>query len=170
MIGISKRNNTLKNVKTAVINPLTITLLIHDKRFAKRKSLVTKAATQALKAQSNATHLAVTVLLTNDTEVQALNHQYRSKNKPTNVLSFPNGAKEGKVTHVGDVVLAYETIKAEAKAQGKTFEDHLTHLVIHGVLHLLGYDHEKEKEAKIMERCEIKLLAAMGIANPYASH
>ena len=149
---------------------MVVNLLIHEKRFAKHKPLVTKAATQALKTKSKATQLAVTLVLSNDAEIQALNHQYRSKKKPTNVLSFPNGAREGKVTHLGDVVLAYETIKAEAKAQGKIFEDHLTHLVIHGVLHLLGHDHESEKEAKIMEKLEIKLLTAMGIANPYVPH
>jgi len=112
--------------------------------------------------------VSLTILLTSDAEVQALNKQYRGKDKPTNVLSFPDGDRgEDGALQLGDIALAYETVMREAEAQEKTFAAHLAHLVIHGVLHLLGYDHEEEDEAEAMEALEIALLATMGIANPY---
>ncbi|MFM9890415.1 MAG: rRNA maturation RNase YbeY [Rickettsiales bacterium] len=109
----------------------------------------------------------VTLVLTNDAEVKALNHQYRSKNKPTNVLSFPDGSEIEGVTQLGDVVLSYDTLIAEARAQKKSLKSHAMHLAIHGTLHLLGFDHETDAQAHAMETLEIKLLARMGIANPY---
>jgi probable rRNA maturation factor len=116
----------------------------------------------------------ITILLTNDAEVKSLNAQYRGKNKPTNVLSFPDGSEErdarGRtVRQLGDIAMAYETIAAEAAAQGKALKHHISHLAIHGTLHLLGYDHEQEAEAEAMEALEIAILARMGIANPYES-
>lgn len=142
-----------------------IDVLVNDPRWKGRKATVLRAAEAAMpKGRS-----AVTILLADDAEVQVLNHTYRRKNKPTNVLSFPNGAREEGVLQLGDIILAYETVAREAGEQGKTFKDHLTHLVIHGVLHLLGHDHEEQYEANRMESLEIKLLKRMGIANPYES-
>jgi rRNA maturation RNase YbeY len=116
--------------------------------------------------------ISITLVLSNDAEVKALNRDYRGKNKPTNVLSFSDGSEEmdekgNKIINLGDVVLAYETIAGEALAQGKALKHHLAHLTIHGVLHLLGHDHEAETEAKRMESLEIKILHTLGIANPY---
>jgi probable rRNA maturation factor len=116
--------------------------------------------------------ISITLVLSNDAEVKTLNRDFRGKNKPTNVLSFPDGSVEfdetGKsITHLGDVVLAYETLASEAAAQGKALKHHLSHLTVHGVLHLLGHDHEAEREAARMEALEINILRTLGIANPY---
>lgn len=107
----------------------------------------------------------VVVLLSDDAAVRDLNARFRHKDKPTNVLSFP--AAESAAPHLGDVVLAYGVCAAEAEAQGKSLSDHLTHLVVHGVLHLLGRDHEDDAEAEEMEGEERAILADLGVADPY---
>lgn len=142
-----------------------ITILIHDPRWKGYAPLVRKAARAALKHEGQAG--AITIVLGNDAEIRELNHQYRSKDKPTNVLSFPNGGEEDGVLMLGDIILAYETITREAVEQKKTFEHHTAHLVVHGVLHLLGHDHEDDSEAEAMETQEIRILARMAIDNPY---
>jgi probable rRNA maturation factor len=102
------------------------------------------------------------LVLADDALQRRLNREFRGRDKPTNVLSF-----DGAPTALGDVVLALETIAAEAQAQDKPLADHLAHLVVHGVLHLLGYDHETQGQARSMERLEIEILAGLGIADPY---
>jgi probable rRNA maturation factor len=108
----------------------------------------------------------VAILLTGDAEMQALNREWRGKDAPTNVLSFPSGEDEG---HLGDVVLAFETVEREAKQQDIPIADHAAHLVVHGMLHLLGYDHEQEDDAVRMETLETEILATLGIADPYGN-
>lgn len=105
----------------------------------------------------------VSVVLSDDHHVQDLNKVYRQKDRPTNVLSF-NSEIEGEL---GDIILAYETVMNEAQISNIPPLNHVTHLIIHGFLHLLGYDHEKENEAVLMEGMEIKILAALNIKNPY---
>lgn len=107
----------------------------------------------------------IVVLLTDDDAVRELNGRFRDKNKPTNVLSFP--APENAFPHLGDIVLAYGVCATEAEAQGKTLADHLSHLVVHGVLHILGRDHEDDAEAEEMEAEEREILAQIGVADPY---
>lgn len=107
----------------------------------------------------------VVVLLTDDAAVRDLNARFRDKDRPTNVLSFP--AAESAFPHLGDLVLAFGVCAAEAQAQGKTLADHLAHLTVHGVLHLLGRDHEDEAEAEEMEAEERAILASLGVADPY---
>lgn len=109
------------------------------------------------------------VLLTSDAAVQKLNANFRGKDKPTNVLSFPAPEiPSDPAPHLGDLALAGETCAREAAEEGKTLADHLSHLVIHGVLHLCGYDHETNEDAEEMEALEREILAALGIADPYA--
>jgi probable rRNA maturation factor len=106
------------------------------------------------------------IRLSDDAEVHMLNAQYRAKDKPTNVLSFP--APAWAAPHLGDVILAYETCAAEAAAQQKPFVHHCLHLITHGVLHLVGYDHEGQEEAEEMEALERRILAQFEIQDPYA--
>jgi probable rRNA maturation factor len=109
---------------------------------------------------------SLVILLADDEAVRDLNTRFRGKDAPTNVLSFPAGAHAG--GHLGDVALASGVCAREAAEQGKPLGDHLRHLVIHGVLHLLGYDHDDEAEAERMEALERDLLTGLGVADPYA--
>ncbi len=105
-----------------------------------------------------------------DARIAALNAAFRGKAAPTNVLSWPSGegpAAPGEARFLGDLALAWETCRAEAEAAGIAPADHVTHLVVHGVLHLLGHDHADDAEAEAMEALETKILASLGVANPY---
>jgi probable rRNA maturation factor len=127
-------------------------------------AVVERAATVALGAVEG----DVVVLLTDDAAVHDLNLRFRDRDRPTNVLSCP--AAESAAPHLGDLVLALGVCAAEAAAQGKSLADHLTHLTVHGVLHLLGRDHVDEVEAEAMEAEERTLLASLGVADPYRPH
>jgi len=114
----------------------------------------------------------VSVLLCDDATIAGLNGRWRGQHKPTNVLSFPapplQGAAPGEKIPLGDIALAYETLAREAEENGTTISHHLSHLVVHGFLHLIGYDHHMEDEAARMERLERDILAGIGVADPYA--
>jgi probable rRNA maturation factor len=147
------------------------------------EALAARAVAAALEASPHGDIAAarytaeVSVRLTSDEEVQTLNREYRQKDKPTNVLSFPMvqadmldglaNSDDGEVL-LGDIVLAHGVCATEAADKGVTVEDHATHLIVHGLLHLLGYDHEMgEAEADHMEELERAALATLGIADPY---
>ena len=125
-------------------------------------SVVERAASAAL----GGIDADVVVLLTDDETVRDLNARFRGKDRTTNVLSFPAAASAA--PHLGDLVLAYQVCAEEARTQGKSLADHLSHLTVHGVLHLLGRDHEDDGEAEAMEAEERNILASLGVADPYA--
>ena len=111
----------------------------------------------------------LTIRLVASDESQQLNHEYRGKNKPTNVLSFPFEAPpEVPIPLLGDLVIAVPVVAEEAREQGKTLDAHWAHMVVHGCLHLLGYDHIKDDEAEIMENLEREILAGLGFDDPYS--
>lgn len=110
----------------------------------------------------------LTVRFTDKKEIHELNYEYRNMDKPTNILSFPfECPDEVSLPLIGDLVICNEILVQEAKDQNKSFNEHLCHLLIHGALHLIGYDHIKDDEASIMEGLEIKVLAKIGFKNPY---
>jgi probable rRNA maturation factor len=122
--------------------------------------------------------VSVSIKLSDNAEVHALNQEWRDKDKPTNVLSFPmldeeeldallTGTYDAPEVMLGDIILAYEICATEAAEKGIPIAHHATHLVIHGMLHLLGHDHIEEEEAELMEALEVKALASMGLHNPY---
>ncbi len=140
-----------------------ITLLVEDPKWRSHPGLMARL-TKAADAARRSVRLkgGFTVLLTNDKKLRALNLDFRGRDKPTNVLSFPGHDGYG-----GDIAVAYGVTSKEAKAAAKNFADHAAHLVVHGVLHLAGYDHERPKDAKVMEPLEVKILKRLGIADPY---
>ena len=126
-------------------------------------SKLTRAAVAAAKAAKLPAKSRFTILLADNARLKLLNKDFRGKNKPTNVLSFPS-AERG---YAGDIALAYGVTQAEAMKAKKKFADHAAHLVVHGVLHLAGYDHMTERDAGVMEPLETKILARLGVPDPY---
>jgi probable rRNA maturation factor len=131
--------------------------------------LFERAAEAAILETGEGEAAEVSLLLAADVDVRALNRQWRGKDQPTNVLSFPLDAPApiGTVRHLGDIALAFETVAREADERGIAIGQHAAHLVVHGMLHLLGYDHEHDAEAREMESLEARILGRMGFPAPY---
>ena len=113
----------------------------------------------------------ISLVFTDDASIRVINAEWRSQDKPTNVLSFPAfplapGGMPGPM--LGDIIIARETVEREAVELEKTVDEHLTHLMVHGFLHLFGYDHNNDEEAEVMEGLETRILAALGLSDPYA--
>lgn len=160
-------------------------IIIDDNRWNKKdESVATKvfaAAIAFLRKQKELDFLpenmpiSINLCLSNDEEVHRLNKEFRGKDKPTNVLSFANidddnflsSLDAAKAAELGDIIIAFETLEKEAEIENISFEAHYAHLLVHGILHLCGFDHIEDEEAEYMEDLEIRILAEQGIDNPY---
>jgi probable rRNA maturation factor len=140
-------------------------------QIPKLRSHARHAARRALAHVGHAESMEIAIRFTSDEEMAAHNRNWRGKAGPTNVLSFPAAATPtcpaGVPRPLGDIILASGVVATEAREQGKTLEAHIVHLIVHGVLHLLGFDHEKDRDAERMEQAEVAILAGMGYDNPY---
>jgi len=147
--------------------PLAIDVVVADaawlRAVPRARALVRRAVRAAARGARLRRKSALSVALTSDRALRALNHDFRGRDKATNVLSF---ASDGK-PYLGDIALARATIAREARQQGKRLDHHLVHLVVHGTLHLLGYDHIRKADAARMEKLERAVLASLDIADPY---
>lgn len=127
---------------------------------------------RAIDAAGNSSNMEVSVRVVGADEMQQLNSEFRDQDKPTNVLSFPAGDQAGLPDEaqrpLGDIVVCAAVVAAEARQQGKTQSGHWAHMIVHGALHLLGFDHENDSDAAAMENLEIQILGNYGVANPYA--
>lgn len=156
---------------------LTVEVITEDDRWNEKEVPFQDIAEHVLKDRPWSQPTEVTILLSNNEAVHKLNRDYRGKDKPTNVLSFPNLSQEDfahlnqmpqdYVVHLGDVVISFNKIQEESDHAHQPFDHHLIHLTIHGILHLLGYDHVNEKDAEVMQTLEINLLKKYNIPNPY---
>jgi probable rRNA maturation factor len=148
---------------------LKIDVLVESDLWKRRKdirSIARRAVAEAAAALSTP-QAELAIVLTDDSAIRLLNRAWRGVDAATNVLSFPANRAGGKPPLIGDVVLAYETIAAEAGAEGKPFAHHVAHLAVHGFLHLLGYDHLRKKDAETMEGIERDILRRLSIPDPY---
>lgn len=158
--------------------PATDVLVVADcwNAEADAEAVIQRAiAAAASMVDADTADAELAVMLTDDAGIRTLNNNWRSIDKPTNVLSFPAlqppaGAEEpdDMPRMLGDIAIAYETTRREADDEQKPFDNHLSHLAVHGFLHLIGYDHEKDSDAETMENLEREILAQLGIPDPYA--
>ena len=171
----------VQQIQTSIFN---IDLSVNDNIWGtKLKSLENKIPTIVDSIMNKLdlvihSNIELSIILTNDNEIQKLNLEYLGKNKPTNVLSFPahnfdinniSSSLNENILSLGDIVISYDTLEKERIKQNISFVDHFVHLLIHSFLHLLGFDHITEKEAEEMEKLEIAILAEFGIQSPYAT-
>ena len=152
---------------------VTVALDIWGTAVADVENLCQKAAAEAIAVSARAMPGSeISVLLCDDNTVSRLNGEFRGHAQPTNVLSFSIGSAEvgPQSLLLGDVAIAFETVAAEAMSSQLSIADHLMHLVVHGVLHLLGYDHHAKREADKMEALEVEILERLGVNNPYSTN
>jgi probable rRNA maturation factor len=153
-------------MKERAVADLEVDILASSALWRGHEDLLSSALAAAAQAEGKSG--AVSLLLGDDASVADLNRQFRGKQGPTNVLSFPPAPGTADPGFLGDIALAAETIVEQANFQGKRFEHHAAHLAIHGFLHLIGYDHENPADAEAMEKRERAILASLGIEDPYA--
>ena len=148
---------------------LKIDVMIDSKRWKepqKVRSILRRAVARAAAATRSTGGAELAIVLTDDSAIRVLNRDWRGVDKATNVLSFP-AKNPGPKPHLGDIVLAFETIAREAKSEHKPFSHHVAHLAVHGFLHLVGYDHERDEDALAMEQAERDILRQLKIPDPY---
>jgi len=156
-------------MRRAAHNAFKIDVLVESdvwKERVKVKSTVRRAVRQAAAALSTR-GAELAIVLTDDSAIRLLNRDWRGIDAATNVLSFPTKSAGGEPPLIGDIVLAYETIAREARAERQPFAHHVAHLAVHGFLHLLGYDHQRDRDAEAMEQLERKILRRLAIPDPY---
>ncbi|MDF1855993.1 rRNA maturation RNase YbeY [Pseudooceanicola sp.] len=161
---------------------MAVDLMIEDARWrdAGLQALADAASRTALThLRLDPEHFEISLLACNDSRIAALNADFRGKPAPTNVLSWPSEERGARTpgasprppapqeAELGDIAIAYDTCRNEAAAADKPFDQHVTHLIVHATLHLLGYDHERDEDATLMERLESAILAEMGLSDPY---
>jgi probable rRNA maturation factor len=160
-----------------VVLPITEILIVADcwQREPDAEAVIQRAiAAAAETVDADVGEAELAVMLTDDSGIRTLNRNWRGIDKPTNVLSFPalqptgTGCASDAPRMLGDIAIAYETMRKEADDEQKPFDHHLSHLAVHGFLHLIGYDHEKDDNAEAMETLEQEILAQLGIPDPYA--
>ena len=163
--------------KLSSVLPFTEVLVVADCWHAEpdAEAVIHRAVNAAAEiADADVGDAELAVMLTDDSGIRTLNSNWRGIDKPTNVLSFPalqptgTGAPDDAPRMLGDIAIAYETTRREADDEQKPFDHHLSHLAVHGFLHLIGYDHEKDDDAEAMESLEQEILAQLGIPDPYA--
>jgi probable rRNA maturation factor len=173
-ISLRKRNS---GPMPPFVLPVTEVLIVADcwQTETEAEAVIHRAiATAAEIADADVGEAELAVMLTDDAGIRTLNSNWRGIDKPTNVLSFPAlqptspGGPDDAPLMLGDIAIAYETMRREADDEQKPFDHHLSHLAVHGFLHLIGYDHEKDDDAEAMETLETEILAQLGIPDPYA--
>ena len=149
-----------------------VDILVASARWKARRGvrpLLRRALAEAT-ATLSTSDAELAIVLTDDSAIRRLNRRWRGKDEPTNVLAFPALQQASPQGSLGDLIIAYETLAREAKAEGKLFSHHLAHLAVHGFLHLCGYDHDTDRQAASMEGLEVAVLARLRIPNPYIAH
>jgi probable rRNA maturation factor len=174
--NISERNRNSGAMAQSAL-PITEVLIVADswQREPDADDVIQRAvAVAAEMAHADTADAEIAVMLTDDAGIRTLNSNWRGIDKPTNVLSFPAlrptrvAGADDIPRMLGDIAIAYETARREADEEQKPFDHHLSHLTVHGFLHLVGYDHETDDEAEAMEALEVEILAQLGIPDPYA--
>jgi len=174
--AISGRNRSSGAMAQFVL-PITEVLVVADcwQAEADAEAVIQRAVAAAAEiADADVGEAELAVMLTDDAGIRTLNLNWRGIDKPTNVLSFPAlpptgaGAPDDAPRMLGDIAIAYQTTRKEADDEQRPFDHHLSHLAVHGFLHLIGYDHEKDDDAEAMEGLETEILAQLGIPDPYA--
>lgn len=162
---------------------MTVDVMIEDLRWIQLDAIAARATDAALVGVGlEPTVFDISVLACDDVKIAQLNTDFRSKSQPTNVLSWPSAERaamaDGETplppalpqdTELGDIAISFDTCQTEASDAGKSFEHHVTHLIVHGTLHLLGYDHVRDGDAALMEGLEIEILGNLGISDPYSA-